>query len=196
MKFWWERRGRTLSAAPLVAVLILADPIGAAGATRLLAKGGDWAALAYAGSETAPPYVCFVLDPTAKLDLRAERGLTELEIGNWHWSLPRSAIGVVQVTIGPDTRSFPIDRNTNKMVAAKIDGSVLPLLLDEMGKGTVMRVAINGIALLVVPLAGSKVAMDAFQICAGIRGNAAVRGQANPSQGQATKTPPGEGGAS
>jgi hypothetical protein len=52
-----------------------ADPIGAAGATRLLAKGGDWAALAYAGSETAPPYVCFVRDPTAKLDLRAERGL-------------------------------------------------------------------------------------------------------------------------
>jgi hypothetical protein len=152
----------------VLAVLISAAPGRAEGAARLLARGGDWAAVEYPPANPASSTVCAAVDPTARLVLSAEGGRFEIELGNWHWALPSSASGSVEVRIDSTVRSFPFTRNTSNTVAVAIDPTVLPELLGEMESAASMRIIIGRVGSLYVPLAGSGGALSAFKACSGI----------------------------
>jgi hypothetical protein len=152
----------------LAAGAVLCGPTCADEFTRPVVKGGDWAAVEFAPSETASLVACLAIDPTVEVALRADAAHadTELMVGNIHWDLPAAMEGTLKVTVGMDTRSFSITSNTNNIVSAMINPSIVPTLLDEMAKATGMRVVVGKTTPLKVSLAGSSVVLDAFRTCA------------------------------
>jgi hypothetical protein len=153
----------------LAAAIILADPAAGAGElTRPLVKSGDWAAIEHASVETAAPTMCLAIDPAAGLALRADAAGTELMVANRHWDLPEAVHWTIKVTMGSGTRSFSVTSNTTNTVSAAINPSIVPMLLDEMGRAPSMRVVVGETTPLKVSLAGSPVVLNAFRTCARI----------------------------
>jgi hypothetical protein len=150
----------------LPTAVVFAGPAYADELARSLVKSGDWAAIEYAPAETASPNVCLAVDATAGMALRADPAGTELVVENPHWDLPAVVRWTMKVTVGSNTRTLLITRNTTNTVSAPIDPPVLHMLFDEMAMAAGMRVVVGETTPLKVSLAGSPAVLNAFRICA------------------------------
>ncbi len=152
----------------LAAALALAGRVEAEGLGRPLAKGGDWAAIAHVAAGV--PVACIAIDPTVGLALRADAAGITLMVQNLHWDFPARQGGTIRVTLGTDTRSFPITGtlNDNDTVAARLTAPDAAALLGAMAKVAAMRVVVGQTMPLTVSMAGSAAVLDAFRRCARI----------------------------
>jgi hypothetical protein len=146
-----------------------------------LAESGDWAALAHHTSMTAPPDVCLAMNAAQGIALRADENGVQFRVSNSSWSLPAGVQGTIIVQVDDLKLSLDIDGNTAEMVDAEISNDNLVAMFGKMDKSGSMYVTVGKAKPLVVSLAGSTKATNAFRTCAGVKSNAPSAGS-NPFQ--------------
>jgi len=144
-----------------------------------LAISGDWVALAHQTSITARPDVCLVSNPVNGVAFRAGFEGVQFRASNSGWSLPTAVHGTIVILIGDWTSSFEISDNTDTMVNVEVPNDIVLPMFSAMDKASVMTVTIGKAKPILVSLAGSTRATNAFRTCAGIGGTPKAPG-ANP----------------
>ena len=172
----------TLAACSIAAFTL---PAAADEQMRLLATSGRWIAVAHSPSMTATPDVCVVATtlPTAEqFAIRADVASTEVRLFDEDWSLPAGLTGSLKIDVGAYHHEFNIDANTSTLVSTGVDHNELLLLFAAMDNAGSMSVTAGSAKPLVVSLAGSTKATNAFRTCAGIRSSGSGGGS-NPFSG-------------
>jgi hypothetical protein len=172
----------TLSAC---AIAVLTLPAAADEQMKLLATSGRWVAAAHSTSMTAAPDVCVVVTtlPTGEqFAIRADVASTEVRLIDEDWSLPAGVTGSLKIDVGAYHHEFNISGNTSAIVSAAAEKDELLLLFAATDKAGSMSVTAGSAKPLVVSLAGSTKATNAFRTCAGIRSSGSGGGS-NPFSG-------------
>jgi hypothetical protein len=172
----------TLAACAIAAFTL---PAAADEQTTVLAESGRWVAAAHSPSMTAAPDLCVLATtlPTEQTFLiRADVSSTEVRLADEDWSLPAGLTGSLKIDVGAYHHEFNIDANTNTLVSTGVDHEELLLLFAAMDQAGSMSVTAGTAKPLVVSLAGSTKATNAFRTCAGIRSSGSGGGS-NPFSG-------------
>ena len=143
-----------------------------------LVVSGEWATLAHRPSMLAPPDTCLVVSARGFL-IRADEMTLELRMINKSWSLPPDVHGTIKVSVGNWTKTLAVAHNTTNMLGALLmPYDILPMF-EAMDKAASMTVTVGNVAPIIISLAGSTKATNAFRTCAGIKSNAKTPGS-NP----------------
>jgi hypothetical protein len=172
----------TLAACAIAAFTL---PAAADEQMQLLASSGRWIAAAHSPSMTAAPDVCLVVTtlPTEERFLiRADVDSTEVRLIDEDWSLPAGVTGSLKIDVGAYHHEFNISGNTSAFVSAAAEQDELLLLFAAMDNAGSMSVTAGTAKPLIVSLAGSTKATNAFRTCAGIRSSGSGGGS-NPFSG-------------
>ena len=172
----------TLAACAIAALTL---PAAADEETRLLATSGRWIAASHSASMTAAPDLCLVgssLPTGEQFGIRADVNSAEVRLIDEDWSLPTGVTGSLKIDVGAYHHEFDISGNTSAVVSAVADQDELLLLFAAMDNAGSMSVTAGSAKPLVVSLAGSTKATNAFRTCAGIRSSGSGGGS-NPFSG-------------
>jgi hypothetical protein len=167
------------------AIAALTLPAAADEQMRLLATSGRWIAAAHSPSMTAAPDVCVMVTtlPTEERFLiRADVDSTEVRLIDEDWSLPAGLTGSLKIDVGAYHQEFNIGANTDTLVSTGVDHDELLRLFAAMDNAGSMSVTAGSAKPLVISLAGSTKATNAFRTCAGIRSSGSGGGS-NPFSG-------------
>jgi hypothetical protein len=154
---WWLGT----MAAVMVAGTAHSQPI-----TRPLIESGYWSTVEQVPAASAAPDACMIVQADTAVALRSIGHVVDLMVANAHWDLPRVMQGALLITLDGEAESFPISYTTRDTAVARIDGTLLPSLLDAMSHDGTMRVMLFPGMPVLVPLAGFAGALPAFRHCA------------------------------
>jgi hypothetical protein len=167
------------TAALMVGLLVAGASVKADEITRVLAESGGWVAYSHAPSAIALEDVCVAIDATSKLAFRTGHDGNSIRLINDSWSLPADAAGAMSIVAGDYSEMHPARGVGSTMIESTVSRAQLLALLDAMDKSATMKVTIGKETPVIVSLAGSTRATNAYRTCAGLKGSSALPG-ANP----------------
>lgn len=144
--------------------------------TRILAATGDWAALAHSVDLVSPPDVCLLGHRSSGLAFRHDANGTEARMINKSWSLPAGIEGTITIAAGTWNKTIPIRANTDTAVAAIVDDDDLSPMFAAIDRAATMTIKVGKAKPVVISLAGSTKATNAFRTCAGIKSTTRLPG--------------------
>lgn len=151
---------------------------------RVMAEQGNWIAISFAPTITAPPSICFadsVNQVGANIAVWADnQGKVEIRSMDSSWSLPAGAAGNIAITIKGHNYTYPASVMSAQVIHAIITQNQLSSLVGDMETANSMQVKIGSAKLTTISLDGSQVTLTAFMTCADLKNPSKNTGGSNP----------------
>lgn len=148
---------------------------------------GDWHAIAYSLSTSAPPSMCEAMNVAAGFGFRRDTLGLRIYMVDKRWSLPPNVEGRIDVAIGRYQQVFFITENDATSVSAIVQAARLNELFSVMDNSDIMIVTAGNAKPISMSLVGSSRVTHAFRTCTGISDSKQVPGFSAPGYNPFTK---------